>query len=92
MNVAMQAAVFGTARTIAPHTTAGQKWGAVGSGIGVLVVLYLMTALISHHWKPSDLVKGFDGFASTSKLQWFSMARRHHLWLRRTMGTACRAE
>lgn len=74
MNVAMQAALFGTARAIAPHATAGQKWGATGSGLGVLVVLYLLTALMSHHWKPSDLVKGFDGFASTSKLQWL-------LWL-----------
>lgn len=70
----MQAAIFGTAKAIAPHATAGQKWGAVGSGLGVPVVLYLMTALMSHHWKPGDVVKGFDGFASTSKLQWL-------LWL-----------
>jgi hypothetical protein len=66
MNVVMQA--------VTPHATAGQKWGAAGSGLGVLVALYLMTALMSHQWKPSDLVKGFDGYASTSKLQWF-------LWL-----------
>jgi hypothetical protein len=74
MNVAMQAVVFSATKAIAPHTTTGAKWGAAGSGLGALVVLYLMTATISHHWKPSDLVKGFDGFASTSKLQWL-------LWL-----------
>jgi hypothetical protein len=29
---------------------------------------------MSRHWNPRELVNGFDGFASTSKLQWF-------LWL-----------
>jgi hypothetical protein len=74
MSVAMQAVVFVTTKAVTTHATAGAKWGAAGSGLGVLVALYLVTAAISHHWKPSDLVKGFDGFASTSKLQWF-------LWL-----------
>ena len=36
--------------------------------------MYVITALITHHWNPVDLFRGFDGFASTSKLQWF-------LWL-----------
>ena len=72
--VAMQAAISGAAKTVAPHTSAGAKWGAVGSGLGVLLLLYAVTAVMSRHWNPRELVNGFDGFASTSKLQWF-------LWL-----------
>jgi hypothetical protein len=72
--VAMQAAISGAAKAVAPHTSAGAKWGAVGSGLGVLVLLYVVTAVMSRHWNPRELVNGFDGFGSTSKLQWF-------LWL-----------
>src|SRR6202453_689218 len=72
--VAMQVAISGAAKAVAPHTSAGAKWGAVGSGLGVLLLLYVVTAVMSRHWNPRELVNGFDGFASTSKLQWF-------LWL-----------
>ena len=72
--VAMQAAISGAAKAVAPHTSAGAKWGAVASGLGVLLLLYLVTAVMSQHWSPRELVNGFDGFGSTSKLQWF-------LWL-----------
>jgi hypothetical protein len=72
--VAMQAAISGAAKAVAPHTSAGAKWGAVGCGLGVLLLLYVVTAAMSRHWNPRELVNGFDGFASTSKLQWF-------LWL-----------
>jgi len=72
--VAMQAAISGAAKAVAPHTSAGAKWGAAGSGLGVLLLLYVVTAVMSRHWNPRELVNGFDGFASTSKLQWF-------LWL-----------
>ena len=72
--IAMQAAVFGAAKAVPAHAAPGAKWGAVGSGLGLLVVLYLVVAAFSGHWNPRELVKGFDGFASTSKLQWF-------LWL-----------
>jgi hypothetical protein len=72
--VAMQAAISGAAKAVAPHTSAGAKWGAVGCGLGVLLLLYVVTAVMSRHWNPRELVNGFDGFASTSKLQWF-------LWL-----------
>lgn len=72
--VAMQAAISGAAKAVTPHTSAGAKWGAVGCGLGVLLLLYVVTAAMSRHWNPRELVNGFDGFASTSKLQWF-------LWL-----------
>ena len=67
-------------RALASTTTktatvsAGMKWGAVLTGLGFLAVLYLVTAIISRHYRPWDAVKGFDGFPSTSKFQWF-------LWL-----------
>jgi hypothetical protein len=70
----MQAAISGAVKAVALHTSAGAKWGAVASGLGVLLLLYLVTAAMSHHWNPRELVNGFDGFGSTSKLQWF-------LWL-----------
>jgi hypothetical protein len=63
-----------TLTAASPHVSGGAKAGAIGIGIAVLVVLYVITALITHHWNPVDLFRGFDGFASTSKLQWF-------LWL-----------
>jgi len=69
MNViAMQAAISGAAKTVAPHASTGAKWGAVGSGLGVLLLLYAVTAVTSRQWDPRKLVNGFDGFASTSKL------------------------
>ena len=72
--VAMQVAISGAAKAVAPHTSAGARWGAVASGLGVLLLLYIVTAVMSQHWSPRELVNGFDGFGSTSKLQWF-------LWL-----------
>ena len=63
-----------TLTAASPHVSGGAKAGAIGIGIAVLVALYVITALITHHWNPVDLFRGFDGFASTSKLQWF-------LWL-----------
>jgi hypothetical protein len=74
MNVIMQAAVLTATKAAAPHVSAGLKWGAVGSGLGLLVVLYLAVAVFSKHRNPLELFKGFDGFSSTSKFQWF-------LWL-----------
>ena len=72
--VAMQVAISGAAKAVVPHTSAGARWGAVASGLGVLLLLYIVTAVMSQHWSPRELVNGFDGFGSTSKLQWF-------LWL-----------
>ena len=37
--VAMQAGISGAAKAVAPHTSAGAKWGAVGCGLGVLLLL-----------------------------------------------------
>jgi hypothetical protein len=70
----MQVAISGAAKAVVPHTSAGARWGAVASGLGVLLLLYIVTAVMSQHWSPRELVNGFDGFGSTSKLQWF-------LWL-----------
>ena len=72
--VAMQAVLSGTAKAAAPHTSAGTKWAAVGCGIGVLVVVWALVAVMSRHRSLRELVNGFDGFGSTSKFQWF-------LWL-----------
>ncbi|HJZ01177.1 MAG TPA: IPT/TIG domain-containing protein [Streptosporangiaceae bacterium] len=58
----------------APAVSAGSKAGAILIGVAFLVVLYVVTAFITGHWRLKDLVNGFDGFGSTSKLQWF-------LWL-----------
>jgi hypothetical protein len=74
MHVTMQAAVLVATKAADPAVSAGLKWGAIGSGLGLLVILYLVVAAFSHHWKPNELVNGFDGFSSTSKFQWF-------LWL-----------
>ena len=74
MNAPMLAATLTAASQNGPHVSAGSKAGAILIGIAVLVVLYIVTALFTHHWNPVDLFRGFDGFASTSKLQWF-------LWL-----------
>lgn len=57
-----------------PAISAGSKAGAILIGVAFLVVLYVVTALITGHWRLKEVFAGFDGFASTSKLQWF-------LWL-----------
>jgi hypothetical protein len=57
-----------------PAISDGSKAGAILIGIAFLLVLYGVTALITRHWRLRDLLNGFDGFGSTSKLQWF-------LWL-----------
>ncbi len=44
---------------------------AYGSGIGVLLVLWLVYAVLAHTWNPWKLIEGADGAPSTSKLQWF---------------------
>jgi hypothetical protein len=74
MNVTMQAAVLVATKAAAPTASAGLKWGAVASGLGLLVILYLLVAAFSRQWSPGQLVNGFDGTWSTSKFQWF-------LWL-----------
>ena len=67
-------------RALASTTTktatvsAGLKWGAVLTGLGLLAALYLFTAIITGHYRPLEVVKGYDGFPSTSKFQGF-------LWL-----------
>ena len=62
-------------KAAAPATvSAGVKWAAVLCGLGLLVLLYVVTAVFSNHWNPRKLVQGVDGRASTSKFQWF-------LWL-----------
>jgi hypothetical protein len=74
MNEAMRFAST-VARAAAPAAvSAGLKWAAVFCGLGLLVLLYLATAVFSNHWNPRKLVEGADGRASTSKFQWF-------LWL-----------
>jgi IPT/TIG domain len=57
-----------------PAISDGSKAGAILIGIAFLLVLYGVTALITRHWRLRDLLNGFDGFGSSSKLQWF-------LWL-----------
>jgi len=74
MNAPMLAATLTAASQNGPHVSGGSKAGAILIGVGVLVLLYIVTALITHQWNPVDLFRGFDGLASTSKLQWF-------LWL-----------
>jgi len=68
----MQFAASATAQTVT--VSAGLKWGAVASGLGLLVLLYLATMVASGKGNPWQLVEGADGSASTSKFQWF-------LWL-----------
>ena len=70
----LSATLIAAKATANPHVSGGAKAGAILIGIGVLLLLYVITALITHQWNPVDLFRGFDGFASTSKLQWF-------LWL-----------
>jgi hypothetical protein len=69
MNEAMRAVALTTANTV--PVSAGLKWGAVLSGLGLIVLLTLATMLFSKGSKnPWTLVKGADGAASTSKFQW----------------------
>jgi hypothetical protein len=49
----------------------GSRWLAVLIGFAVLGLLYLVTAVSSGQWNPWKYVEGADGWASTSKLQWF---------------------
>ena len=70
MNVSLLAA----GNQNAPAISAGSKAGAILIGAAFLVVLYVVTALITGHWRFKELFSGFDGLASTSKLQWL-------LWL-----------
>lgn len=58
----------------APAISAGSKAGAILIGVAFLVVVYVVTALITGRWRLKELFNGFDGFGSTSKLQWL-------LWL-----------
>lgn len=44
---------------------------AFGSGIGVMVALWLVYVVLAHTWNPWKLIEGADGAPSTSKLQWF---------------------
>lgn len=70
----MNVSILAAGNQNAPAITAGSKAGAILIGVAFLVVLYVVAALITGHWRLKELFNGFDGFASTSKLQWF-------LWL-----------
>jgi hypothetical protein len=74
MNEAVQAVASTTANATA--VSAGLKWGAVLSGLGLLVLLGLAIVIIAPRGNrnPWKLVEGADGSSSTSKFQWF-------LWL-----------
>ena len=71
MNAPVLAATLTAASQNGAHVSGGSKAGAILIGVGVLVLLYVVTALITHQWNPVDVFRGFDGLASTSKLQWF---------------------
>jgi len=70
----MNVSILAAGNQNAPAISAGSKAGAILIGVAFLVVLYVVTALITGHWRVKELFQGFDGFASTSKLQWL-------LWL-----------
>lgn len=70
----MNVSILAAGNQNAPAISAGSKAGAILIGVAFLVVVYVMTALITGHWRLRELFNGFDGFASTSKLQWL-------LWL-----------
>jgi hypothetical protein len=74
MNTLTPTALLTAARHHAPAVSGGSKAVAILIGIAVLFALYGVTALITRHWRLKDLLNGFDGLGSTSKLQWF-------LWL-----------
>ena len=67
----MQAVVLRTATAASPHVSAGSKWVAVLSGLGLLLLIYLATMIRTSYRNPWKLVEGADGAASTSKFQWF---------------------
>ena len=70
----MNVSILAAGNQNAPAISAGSKAGAILIGVAFLVVVYVVTALITGHWRLRELFNGFDGFASTSKLQWL-------LWL-----------
>jgi hypothetical protein len=70
MNVSILAAGNQNAQAI----SAGSKWGAILIAVAFLLVLYAVTAFMTGHWRLKEVFAGFDGFGSTSKLQWL-------LWL-----------
>jgi hypothetical protein len=70
----MNVSILAAGNQNAPAISAGSKAGAILIGVAFLVVVYVATALITGHWRLNELFNGFDGFASTSKLQWL-------LWL-----------
>jgi hypothetical protein len=74
MNEAVRVVASTTANATA--VSAGLKWGAVLSGLGLLVLLALAMMIIAPkgNRNPWKLVEGADGASSTSKFQWF-------LWL-----------
>jgi IPT/TIG domain len=70
----MNAAILIAAKQHAAPVSGGSKAGAILIGLAFLVVVYVAVALITGHWSFKELFTGFDGFGSTSKLQWL-------LWL-----------
>ena len=70
----MKVFILAAGNQTVPAISAGSKWGAVLIGVAFLGVLYVVTALITGHWRLKELFAGFDGVGSTSKLQWL-------LWL-----------
>jgi hypothetical protein len=70
----MNVSILAAGNQTAPAISAGSKAGAILIGVAFLVVVYIVTALITGHWRLKELFNGFDGFGSTSKLQWL-------LWL-----------
>lgn len=67
----MSGAVVAAGSNKAPSVSDASKAGAILIGVAVVAILYVVTALITHHWRLKDLLNGFDGLGSTSKLQWF---------------------
>jgi len=64
--------VTASASTVTAST--GWKWAAVGFGLGALVIVYVIAALVESSWSPiqvfKDIIAGADGPSSTSKFQW----------------------
>jgi hypothetical protein len=74
MSAHMPTALLAAGSKNPPAISDGSKAVAILIGIAVLVVLYGVIGLITHHWRLKYLLNGLDGLGSTSKLQWF-------LWL-----------
>jgi hypothetical protein len=70
----MNVVVLTAGKQHAAVVSAGSKTGAILIGIAFLAVVYVAIGLITGHWSLKQLFSGFDGFGSTSKLQWL-------LWL-----------